>query len=161
MQLYVNIRPDLPDGGPFAEMNPGSGTPFGVILFGDEAYVSVKTDDEARRIIEAASATIAMRKMIGTPHAFKPAGPGSVVQPRSCTECGMLGDSPDHAEPCAKRRASDGLPCGLNGAHEGRRHEAWDAGGAVQLWTDGESAGPEAPAPELSAARRPERSVTP
>jgi hypothetical protein len=96
MQLYVNTKPDLPEGGPYANMNPGNGQPFGVIEFGEDAYVSVKTDDEARRIIAAAAILIEMRKMIGTPHEFEPSGAGSVVDFSHCARCGMLEDSDGH-----------------------------------------------------------------
>jgi hypothetical protein len=125
MQLYVNVRPDLPEGGPYAHMNPGNGAPFGVIEFGDNAYVSVKTDDEARRIIAVAARLIEMREQIGQPHAFERDAADPVVSSAwYCTRCGLLEDEPVHAEPvtgpgraCPEVHPETGLPCRASGSH--------------------------------------------
>jgi hypothetical protein len=42
------------------------------------------------------------------------------------------------AEPCTRRRASDGLLCLVDGAHDSGMHKGWAVDGVVQLWTDDE-----------------------
>jgi hypothetical protein len=154
MQLYVNIRPDLPEGGPVAHMNPGSGEPFGVIEFGDNAYVAVMTDDEARRVIAAAAATIEMRKAIGTPHKFEPSAAGSVIgsagmQEYYCLRCGMGADSGDHAVDmgeylagfCGATTGPDAeldvtLYCDREAGHPGSHHAPGPDEGSEVAWSD-------------------------
>jgi hypothetical protein len=163
MDLNIPRPAPIRDGDYETWVDIGYGQPVAVIHLAEGGALDLAslTAGDCDRLIRAA-AKVKGQILDILARAAAPHGRRNLYQ-GTCQLCGKPEDDELHAEapPCGKRRASDGLPCGLNGAHEGRRHEAWDAGGAVQLWTDDESAGPEAPAPELSAVRRPERSVTP
>jgi hypothetical protein len=119
MQVHMNISPDLDEGAPFAQMNPGSGEPFGILRFSEETYFSVHSVAEAERVIAVAVQIIAMFGEIGKPHVFQRPEAGAPVSTHHCVHCGMLSDSPDHVKPVAKCRY-----CEIEPATEGDFCEA-------------------------------------
>jgi hypothetical protein len=130
---------DAPDGELLTEMNAGGSEPFGCINFGrDGGYIAVKNDADAERLIRAAHRIIAMRHMLGKPHAFAPGDATAGVDKHDCIHCGMNATWADHAEPappvitdsertCPEQNPETGAWCHQDGKH------------AEHLDTDGET----------------------
>jgi hypothetical protein len=105
--MRLHISPRIDEGELPVTMNPGSGDPFGNVYLGrgyNGADITIESDEDADRIIRAMVKVKAMRAQLGKPHPFTSSidtGP----QGGHCDLCGMLDDSPDHAEPGPYDRA--------------------------------------------------------
>lgn len=83
--MQIHITPVIPVGELPVAMNPGIGDPFGVIDFGC-ADLIIQSDEDADRLIRAASRIKAMRAMGSTPHAWQRMEGTS----NRCDVCGLL-----------------------------------------------------------------------
>jgi hypothetical protein len=85
MQIHTSSNVD--DGELRVHMNPGSGDPFGVLCFTrwSGTQVNVESDEDADRLIRAATRIKEMRAAISRPHAYE-----CMAGEAYCTVCGLM-----------------------------------------------------------------------